>query len=53
MKTFFYTLAVLIVITWSFGYFVFSLDSMGIHLLLLFAILVGLFGYKIENNNLF
>ncbi|MEP5255442.1 MULTISPECIES: lmo0937 family membrane protein [Winogradskyella] len=39
MKTLLYIFLVLLVITWAFGYFVFSLNSK-IHLLLVFAVVI-------------
>lgn len=46
MKTFLYTITVLIVIIWALSYFVFSLSSLLIHLLLILAVVIGLIGHK-------
>ncbi|WP_368856068.1 DUF5670 family protein [Gelidibacter salicanalis] len=43
MKTFFYTVSVLMIVIWALSYFVYALKP-SIHLLLLLAVLVGLIG---------
>jgi len=45
MKTFFYTVSVLMIIGWALSYFVYSLQP-SIHLLLLLAVVAGYIGMK-------
>lgn len=43
MKTFFYTVSVIMVIVWALSYFVYAINA-SIHLLLLSALLLGVAG---------
>ncbi len=43
MKVFLYTVSVITVVAWALCYFVYAYDS-SVHLLLLFAMLIGLAG---------
>ncbi|WP_366915492.1 DUF5670 family protein [uncultured Gelidibacter sp.] len=45
MKTFFYTVSVLMIIIWALSYFVYSLKP-SVHLLLPLAVLMGIIGMK-------
>lgn len=49
MKTFLYAITILVVIIWALSFFVFAIGSLLIHLLLLLAIILGVFGYKIKS----
>ncbi|MEO8773917.1 MAG: DUF5670 family protein [Gelidibacter sp.] len=44
MKTFFYTISVLMIIIWALSYFVYSLNET-IHFLLLTSLLLGIAGF--------
>ncbi len=43
MKSFFYTLSVVMVVAWALGYYVYSFGT-SVHVLLFLALIVGLMG---------
>ncbi|QNM84963.1 lmo0937 family membrane protein [Polaribacter pectinis] len=49
MKTFLYTITILVVIIWALGFFVYAIGSLLIHLLLILAVICGIIGYKIKS----